>query len=208
MGSDLGRCWSSIETPALLVDLDVMEATILRWQTVFDTAGVDFRPHIKTHKSPAIAACQVAAGAVGIAVAKVAEAEVFAAAGFRDLSIAYPVVGASKWRRLAELARTCTLSVNVENELAARGLSDAAVAAGSVVRVLLDINIGSNRTGMRPEDAEAMGRLIISLPGLELEGITGYRSSTFPGAAGRSPADVGRDEGELLVELAEQLRAA
>ena len=200
--------WSDIETPALLVDLDVMERNILRWQAAFDTAGVDFRPHIKTHKSPAIAACQLAAGAVGLAVAKVSEAEVFAAAGFRDISVAYPVVGISKWQRLAELARTCTLTVNVDSAMAARGLSDAAVAGGAVIHILLDINIGSNRTGIQPSDAEALGQLAMSLPGLQLEGITGYRSSTFAGAAGRSPDDVGREEGELLVQLAEHLRAA
>lgn len=198
----------TIETPALLVDLDVMEANILRWQAVFDTAGVAFRPHIKTHKSPAIAACQVAAGAVGLAVAKVSEAEVFAEAGFRDLSVAYPVVGESKWRRLAELARTCAISVNVDSEMAIRGISAAAVAAGNEVGILLDINIGNNRTGMPPADAEAFGRLVESLPGLRLEGITGYRSATFAGAAGRSPAEVGREEGELLVQIAERLRAA
>ncbi|HET9661320.1 MAG TPA: alanine racemase [Thermomicrobiales bacterium] len=205
--ADIDKTWPSIETPALLIDLDVMEGNIQRWQAAFDAAGVAFRPHIKTHKSPAIAACQLAAGAVGLAVAKVAEAEVFAAAGFRDLSVAYPVVGVSKWRRLAELARACSISVNVDSELAARGLSDAAVAAGSVVGVLLDINIGGNRTGVPPADAEALGRLVVSLPGLRLEGITGYRSATFPGAAGRSPAEVGREEGELLVQLAARLRA-
>ena len=112
-----GSPWSSIETPALLVDLDLMEANIRRWQTVFDDAGVAFRPHIKTHKSLAIANCQLAAGAVGLAVAKVAEAEVFAAAGCRDLAVTYPVVGPTKWRRLAELARACTITVNVESEI-------------------------------------------------------------------------------------------
>src|SRR6478735_1776734 len=109
--SEPGNTLSSIETPALLVDLDLMEGNIRRWQAVFDKAGVAFRPHIKTHKSPAVAACQVAAGAIGLAVAKVSEAEVFAAAGFRDLSVAYPVVGESKWRRLAELARENSISV-------------------------------------------------------------------------------------------------
>ncbi len=185
-----------------------MEANIRRWQAVFDEAGVAFRPHIKTHKSPAIAACQVAAGAVGLAVAKVSEAEVFAAAGFRDLSVSYPVVGESKWRRLAELARESSISVNVDSEMAARGISDAAVAAGSEVGILLDINIGGIRTGIQPPGADALAQLIVSLPGLRLEGITGYRGATYPGAGGRTPAEVGREEGELLVQIADRLRAA
>ena len=79
-----------VETPALLVDLDVMEANISRWQAAADAAGVAFRPHAKTHKAPVIAARQLAAGAVGLAVAKVAEAEVFAAAGCRDLAHRVP----------------------------------------------------------------------------------------------------------------------
>lgn len=200
--------WPGVETPALLVDLDLMEANILRWQGVFDATGVAFRPHIKTHKSPAIGACQLAAGAVGLAVAKVAEAEVFAAAGCRDLAVTYPVVGQGKWRRLAELARTCRITVNVESEVAARGLSAAAVAAGSELLVHLDIDIGAHRCGVQPEDAETLGRIVMELPGLELEGITGFRTVAFPGAAGRSPDELGREEGELLVQLAERLRAA
>ncbi len=205
---ELGSPQSNIETPALLVDLDRMEANIRRWQRAVDEAGVDFRPHIKTHKSPAIAAMQLEAGAVGLAVAKVAEAEVFAAAGFQDIVVAYPVFGEMKWQRLAELARTCTITVNVENELAARGLSAAAAAAGSVIRVHLEIDIGAHRCGVLPEDAEALGHLVMELPGLELDGITGYRSTGFPGAAGRTPEELGREEGELMVQLAEQLRAA
>ncbi len=206
--TDARSLLSNIETPALLVDLDLMEANIRRWQTAFDDAGVAFRPHIKTHKSPAIAGCQLAAGAVGLAVAKVAEAEVFAAAGCRDLAVAYPVVGPTKWRRLAELACTCTITVNIESEAAARGLSAAAVAAGSAMYVHIDVDIGLHRSGVQPEGAEALGQLIMELPGLELDGITGFRTPVFPGSAGRSFEELGREEGELLVQLAERLRAA
>src|SRR5262245_27399941 len=117
----IGASVEHVETPALLVDLDVMEANIRRWQAAADAAGVAFRPHIKTHKAPDIAARQLAAGAVGLTCAKVAEAEVFAADGCRDLAVAYPVVGLTKWQRLAALARTCAITVNVGSEVAARG---------------------------------------------------------------------------------------
>lgn len=204
----IGTSMDRVETPALLVDLDVMEANIHRWQAVADAAGVGFRPHIKTHKTPAIAARQLAAGAVGLVVAKVAEAEVFAAAGCRDLAVAYPVVGPAKWQRLAALARTCAITVNVGSEVAARGLSAAAVAAGSGLRVHLDIDTGLHRCGVPAEEAEALGRLVLGLPGLELDGITTFRTVVFPGAAGRSHEELGREEGVLMVELAECLRAA
>jgi D-serine deaminase-like pyridoxal phosphate-dependent protein len=204
----IGESIERVETPALLVDLDVMEANIRRWQAAVDAAGVAFRPHIKTHKMPAIAERQLAAGAVGLAVAKVAEAEVFAAAGCRDLVVAYPVVGSSKWARLTALARTCTITVNVGSEVAARGLSAAAVAAGSVLRVHLDIDTGLHRCGVPAEDAEALGRLVLGLPGLELDGVTTFRTAIFPGAAGRSLEELGWEEGALMVALAERLRAA
>jgi D-serine deaminase-like pyridoxal phosphate-dependent protein len=204
----IGESLECVETPALLIDLDVMEANIRRWQAAADAAGVAFRPHSKTHKMPAVAERQLAAGAVGLVVAKVAEAEIFAAAGCRDLVVAYPVVGASKWWRLAELARTCTVTVNVDSEIGARGLSAAAVAAGSVLRVHLDIDTGLHRCGVSPEAAEALGRLVLGLPGLALDGITTFRTVIFPGAAGRSLDELGREEGSLMVELAERLRAA
>ena len=204
----IGECVERIETPALLVDLDVMEANIRRWQAAADAAGVAFRPHVKTHKAPNVAALQLAAGAVGLAVAKVAEAEVFAAAGCRDLTVAYPVVGPEKWRRLAELARACTITVNVESEIAARGLSVAAVAAGSVLRVHVDVDTGAHRCGVAAEVAEDLCRIVLGLPGLELDGITTFRHVIFLGAAGRSLEEVGREEGELMVALAERLRTA
>jgi len=205
------RVLTHLETPALLVDLDVMEGNISRWQAAADAAGVAFRPHAKTHKAPAIAARQLAAGAVGLVVAKVAEAEVFAAAGCHDILIAYPVIGLTKWCRIAELARTCTITVNVESDIAARGLSDAAVAAGSRLHVHVDIDTGLHRCGVPAEDPEsiaALCRLVRALPGLELDGITTFRTVIFPGANGRSPEELGREEGELMVRLAERLRAA
>jgi D-serine deaminase-like pyridoxal phosphate-dependent protein len=202
---------TQLETPALLVDLDVMEANIQRWQAAADAAGVAFRPHAKTHKAPAVAAQQLAAGAVGLVVAKVAEAEIFAAAGCRDIVIAYPVVGPSKWCRLAELACSCMVTINVESEIAARGLSAAAVAAGSELRVHVDIDTGLHRCGVPagdPESIAALCRHIRNLPGLELDGITTFRHVIFPGADGRPLEELGREEGELMVGLAERLRAA
>ena len=165
-----------------------------------------FRPHAKTHKAPVIAARQLAAGAVGLAVAKVAEAEVFAAAGCGDIAVAYPVVGPGKWRRLAELARTCTITINVESELAARGLSDAAVAAASRLRVHVEIDTGLHRCGVPAEEPESIAtlcRLVQDLPGLDLDGITTFRHVIFPGADGRPVEELGREEGELMVGLAE-----
>ncbi|HEX8229344.1 MAG TPA: alanine racemase [Chloroflexia bacterium] len=94
---------NELDTPALLVDLKRMQRNIAAMQAACDLNGVGMRPHTKTHKSPAVARLQVAAGARGITVAKVGEAEVMAEAGFDDLFIAYPLIGESKYRRLLPL---------------------------------------------------------------------------------------------------------
>src|SRR5436305_4588325 len=131
-----------LDTPCLLVDLERMERNIRTWQAAISAGGADLRPHVKTHKVPAIAHMQLDAGARGITVAKLAEAEVFAAAGCRDIFVAYPVIGPQKWRRAAELARTCTLTVGIDSQTGARGFSAAAEAAGSTVPVRVAIDSG------------------------------------------------------------------
>ncbi len=202
-----GMAAAELDTPCLVVDLDRMEANIRGWQARASATGVGLRPHVKTHKVPAIAQMQLDAGAAGITVAKVAEAEVFAVHGCRDIFIAYPVIGPEKWRRAADLARACTLAVGIDSAVGARGLSAAAVAAGATIRVRVEIDLGMNRSGVPPAEAEPLCKLALSLPGLELDGIFAFRSLFFPGAGGRTAAEVGREEGELMASLAEQLRA-
>jgi D-serine deaminase-like pyridoxal phosphate-dependent protein len=166
---------SSLDTPALLVDADRLERNIARWQRAADDAGVKLRPHIKTHKSVALAALQRDAGAHGIAVAKVGEAEVFADAGFDDIAIAYPAVGATKWQRIARLAQRAKITVNVDSAAAVEGLSAAASQAGATVHLQIDLDSGFGRCGIPAGDTEAqlaLARLIDELPGVALDGVT------------------------------------
>ena len=198
----------ALDTPCLLVDLDRVEANIQRWQATIAASGVDLRPHVKTHKSPELAQLQLAAGAAGITVAKVGEAEVFTAHGCRDIFIAYPVVGTAKWRRAAALAQGCRLIVGVDSLVGAQGLSAAAVAVGTTILVRVEIDTGLNRSGIAPGQAVELCRQILQLPGLELDGIFTFRGDNFPGSADRSVAELGREEGELMVALGEELRSA
>ena len=199
-----------LDTPATLIDLDRLERNIREWQASMSRCGVKFRPHIKTHKVPEIARMQLSAGAVGIVCAKVSEAEPFAAAGIEDICIAYPVVGEMKWRRIAELAKnTKRLTVNCDCEEAARGLSESAAQAGVTIHVQIDIDSGLHRGGISSEDQTAIERLarkIELLPGLQLGGVTTFRSSGFPGSP--PPKDAGHAEGRLLLDIADRLRAA
>ena len=206
--ADIGVRVEDLDTPVQVVDLDKLETNIRAMQAAIDATGARLRPHVKTHKIPEIARLQIAAGAHGIAVSKVAEAEVFAAAGFDDIVVAYPVVGPAKWRRLAEMARAHRVTVNVDSAIAARGLSDAATAAGTTLLVQIDVDTGFRRCGVQPDDAESLCRVAMALPGLELDGITTHRSAFFPDHGGRPVADLGREEGEIMVALARRLRAA
>ena len=207
---EAGMTLAEVPTPALIVDLDRMEANIAAWQAMADRNGVRFRPHIKTHKTPEIAAQQLAAGACGIASAKPTEAEVFAAAGCDDIVIAYPTVGEDKWERLARIAAGARVTVNVDSEHQARGLSAAAVAAGVELRVQIEIDTGLHRVGLDPADyaaIEAFARVIDALPAIELDGVTTHRGKFGERMGRMTNAEAGHEEGSILVGLAERLRA-
>ncbi len=165
-----------LDTPAVVVDLERVEANILRLQRLLDDVGVANRPHIKTHKIPEIARQQVAAGAIGIACQKVSEAEVMVGAGLEDIMIPYNIVGEVKLQRLMELARRTHLSVTADSPFTARGYSGAAQKAGLELDVLVEFDTGGHRCGVQsPAEAAETARLIDRLPGLRFAGLM-----TFP----------------------------
>jgi D-serine deaminase-like pyridoxal phosphate-dependent protein len=205
----VGQPVDSLPTPCLVVDLPRLEANIERWQRAVEQHGKSFRPHIKTHKSPEIATLQVRAGAAGIAVAKVAEAEVFAAHGYDDIVVAYPAFGAEKWQRLAELARSARITVNVDSSEAVLGLNAAATEAGVVLGIQIEIDSGFHRCGLPADDLdaiEALARLVQASQGLDLDGVTTHRGIFFDGADAMSIDDAGRAEGRLVADVAARLR--
>ena len=164
-----------LETPVPVVDLDILQANILRLQAYLDQHGIANRPHVKTHKIPAIAQMQMDAGAVGITCQKLSEAEVMADAGFRDIFLPYNIIGASKLAKLMALAARVTLSVTADSTFVVRGLSDAAHAAGLTLTVLVECDTGGRRCGVQsPQDAAEMARLIATLPGLHFGGLMSY----------------------------------
>jgi D-serine deaminase-like pyridoxal phosphate-dependent protein len=197
-----------LATPCLVVDLERLERNISGWQAAVTAGGKRLRPHMKTHKTIEIARMQLAAGAAGITVAKVAEAELYVAAGFDDVVIAYPVVGESKWARIAALADLARITVNVESEPAARGLSQAALRGGVAIGVQLDVDSGLGRCGVPPDRARELAVLVAELPGLRPEGVTTYRGLGFPAADQTTPERAGREEGELVARLARELGLA
>ncbi|HEX2620703.1 MAG TPA: alanine racemase, partial [Phototrophicaceae bacterium] len=155
---------SDIETPALLVDIDLMQNNIQRMQDHCDSLGIAFRPHTKTHKIPEIARMQLDAGAAGIACQKVSEAEVFAAAGFNDIQIPYNVVGASKTSRLADLALYNRISVTVDHVTVIAGLADAAKQDDMSIRVMIELATSLQRTGAQPFEVVTLAQRIEKEP--------------------------------------------
>src|SRR5688500_15400659 len=138
----VGRPIAELDTPALLVDLDAMERNIATIAAEVRRHGINWRPHAKAHKCPAVAHKQLAAGAIGVTCAKLGEAEVMAAAGVRDVLIANEVVGPIKTRRLAALAGHCDVIVAVDDVENVRELNVAAGAAGTRPRVVVEVDCG------------------------------------------------------------------
>lgn len=168
----------SLDTPAVTVDLDIMEDNIRRVQAHLGRHGIGNRPHVKTHKIPDIGRRQMAAGALGITCQKLGEVEVFADAGVADdVLLTYNVLGRAKTDRLLALARRLPrLTVVLDNEVVARGLSEAAAAAGVDVRFLVECDTGFGRTGVQtPEAAVDLARAAGRLPRLDFQGLM-----TFP----------------------------
>jgi D-serine deaminase-like pyridoxal phosphate-dependent protein len=175
-GAAVGRPREELITPALVLDIDAAQRNIDRMAAALREMGrATIRPHYKTHKSPDLAWRQVQAGAAGLSMATVWEAVVLAGAGMDDLFVVNTVAHPDKIRVLAELAASHRILVAVDEAPNAAALSAAAVRAGSTLGVMIEVDTGMGRCGTDSEDdALALARRIADLPGLRLDGITGY----------------------------------
>ena len=197
-----------LDTPAVVVDLARLERNVLAMANAATAANVRLRPHAKTHKSPDVARLQLACGANGLTVAKVGEAEAFADEGIDDFFVAYPVVGASKARRVLALMARARMIVGVDSVDGARSLSSVIGPSGRRLDVRLEIDTGLRRTGVLPEDAPELAAAMAAMPGLRLQGLFTHAGQAYAETTAEKVADVGRQEGRALVECAETLRRA
>jgi 3-hydroxy-D-aspartate aldolase len=167
---------SEIPTPALMIDLDILEANLARMRNACHARGKLYRPHAKAHKSSLIARLQLAHGAQGQCAAKLAEAEMLVGGGIRDILITAPVVGPRKIRRLLALNRiTSDIKIVADSATNVQEISAMAAAAGARIKVLIDVNVGQDRTGVNnPQEAVVLAQMIASEPGLTLAGIQAY----------------------------------
>ena len=175
----IGMHKTELDTPALLIDLDKMEANIATMANYFSTVNAMLRPHVKTHKTPIIAHKQIAAGAIGVTCAKLGEAEAVIHAGIRDVLIANQIVGPQKIARLINLAKHSEIMVAVDNPQNVQAISEAAAAKGATIRMLVEVNIGMNRCGVEPgKPALELAAQIRRSPNLIFEGLMGYEGHT------------------------------
>ena len=166
---------SEIDTPALLVDLDIMERNLARVADYAREHGLRLRPHTKTHKSVRLAKRQLASGASGLTVAKVSEAEIMLGAQPDDLLVAYPIIGHTKLARLTQVARQTRVTVALDSAFAARQLSDAARDGRVEIGVLAEVDVGLGRVGVSAgEPLLELARTIEKLPHLRFAGIAFY----------------------------------
>lgn len=169
------RIAREIGTPALVVDLDVVERNIAKTQRLCDAAGVANRPHIKTHKSTRLMQMQLEAGAKGITCQKLGEAEAMAEGGATDIFISYNLLGEEKMARLARLMQAAEMTVAADHPFVVSELSKAAAMAERELRVRIECDTGRKRAGVEtPGEAIALARMIARTPGLKLAGLMVY----------------------------------
>lgn len=170
-----GMRLDEIDTPALIVDLDAFEHNVQAMADAAAAAGVRLRPHAKTHKCPAIARLQIAAGAVGVCCQKVSEAEALVEGGIADVLVTNEVVGMAKVRRLAALARDARVGVCIDHPLQLEQLAAAARETGHPIDVYVEVDVGQGRCGVaQAADVVALGRAISTQPPLRFGGLQAY----------------------------------
>ncbi len=194
----------ALRTPCLVVDVDRVDANITRMASSAQDRGLSLRPHGKTHKSSDIAQRQLAAGAVGLTVQTVSEAEIFAAAGVTDLFIGYPVFATPEiGQRLRALVNKAAVAVGTDSTESARALAAQLGADRGQLRVLLEVDCGQHRSGIPPEEA---GRLAdeIAHTGLTVHGLFTFPGHSYDPAGRQRAAD---DEAAALGTAAAAMRS-
>ena len=169
----VGDSVDAIDTPALVIDLDAMEANLAALSAFAGSRKLRLRPHAKMHKSGAIAALQMQAGAVGVCVQKVGEAEALADAGVSDIFISNEVIAPGKLARVAALAGRVRLAIAVDSALGIERLAAALQAAGATLDVFVEIDVGQGRCGVAPTAAGALAHQVVA-HGLRFAGLQAY----------------------------------
>ena len=212
-----------LETPAMLIDLDIVDANIQKAARYAEKAGLRLRPHVKTHKSIEMARRQLAAGAAGLCVATVSEAEVFAApevagtgfagtgpagTGPTELTLAYPIVGERKLSRLAAVCRTAPVTLVADSAAVLDGYQEVARRSGRTLAVLVEVDTGMRRVGAAPQEVPELARHISKSAGLEFAGILTHAGHAHDAASQLGIERVARQEAAVMGNVRADLERA
>lgn len=198
---------ATIDTPCLVINEPRLRHNITTMALTAHELGVRLRPHIKTHKIPSIAALQLQAGACGVTVAKVSEAAVMVHYGISDVFIAYPLVTPAKIHRALDLTSRAAVCLGLDSMTGAQAISACAEQRRTTVDVRIEIDTGYRRTGVAPSRANDLADYVGALPGIRLTGIFTFRENTFgDGNPTACAAEAGREEGEVMCDLAASMR--
>lgn len=196
-----------LSTPAVVIDMDIVEKNVSGLLEGAKKAGLKHRPHVKTHRSGYLAGLQMQAGCCGVTAAKLGEAEVMAEAGIRDIFIAYPLIGEDKLGRLLELSEKVKVSTAVNSETGARELSAFFEKAGRQIDVLIEIDGGLNRGGVKPgKDTLEFARGIRELRGIRIAGLMYYGGLVYNSRNIEEIREYAKQERDTLLQTAELLR--
>jgi len=198
---------TELDTPALLVDVDIMKNNLLWGQKKACSAGVKLRPHTKTHRTPSLAKKQLKLGAQGITVAKTGEAEVMAQEGIDDIFIANEIVGKIKLERICQLNERIKLAVGVDNIIQAKMISEKFAKSSKPIEVMIDVDTGDARTGVQPgEPVLELAKDIIQLPGIKIRGIYTHDGHSYSAKNIFEVKQIFKNSQETMLKTANILR--
>ena len=197
-----------IDTPSLILDIDIFKANVKELLSICNENGVSLQPHAKTHRTPELGLLQQELGCDGLCVAKVGEAEGFAKAGIKKITVAYPVLGSSKVERARKLALSIDLTLAVESLIGAESIGQVFDEYSQECPVLLIIDSGLGRDGVRPEDAPALAKAINAVRGIKVVGVMTHEGVVYGAPDRESMMTSARDTSGMMVSVAEAIKKA
>lgn len=199
---------SFVDTPSLVLDIDILKANVNELLKICHAHGVSLQPHAKTHRTPEIGLLQQELGCDGLCVAKVGEAEGFASAGVKKITVAYPVIGASKVERARVLSTSIDLTLAVDSVAGAKSIGEVFAAHHQVCSVLLIIDTGLGRDGVLPADAPKIAQAIEAVPGVKVVGVMTHEGTVYGAPDKVSMIAAAKKVSKMMVETSQAINSA
>lgn len=199
---------SFIDTPSLVLDIDIFKGNVRDLLQFCSANGVSLQPHAKTHRTPQLGLLQQELGCDGVCVAKLGEAEGFAQAGIKKITVAYPILGLNKVERARVLATSIDLTLAVDSVIGAESIGEVFTQHSQVCPVLLIIDTGLGRDGVLPENAPSIAKAIHAVPGVKVVGIMTHEGIVYAASDYNSMIAIAKQISEMMVEVGNTITKA